>query len=63
MTVIPFRKPEQPEQPKPRIRVCNCRCEAFWLYEDGRVQCMQCDEFHDEVKGQWSLIVEEPVER
>lgn len=59
MTVIIFRKPELP---KPRIWVCSCECEAFWLYEDGRVQCMQCDEFADTMKGQWSVVVATPDE-
>ena len=59
MTVIAFTKKEPP---KPRIWQCNCDCQAFWLYEDGRIQCMQCDEFHDTMKGQWSLVVAEPDE-
>jgi hypothetical protein len=59
VTVVAFTKKEPP---KPRIWVCHCRCEAFWLYEDGRIQCMQCDEFHDTMKGQWSLVVAEPDE-
>jgi len=56
VSVVPFKKPE-PKQP--RIWVCLCKCEAFWLYEDGRIQCMQCDAFHDEMKGVWSPVVAE----
>jgi hypothetical protein len=59
VTVIAFAKKEPP---KPRIWVCHCACEAFWLYEDGRIQCMQCDEFANTMKGQWSLVVAEPDE-
>ena len=53
MTIIAFKKPEQPE---PRVWVCNCGCGGFWLYEDGRIQCMDCDEFHDSMKGEWSVV-------
>jgi hypothetical protein len=56
MSVVQFKKPEPK---KPRIYVCNCRCEAFWLWEDGSIQCMQCDEFHDGMKGVWSPVVED----
>jgi hypothetical protein len=60
VTVIAFPKKEEAE---PRIWVCNCECEAFWLYEDGRIQCMQCEAFADTMKGQWSVVVaEEPKE-
>jgi hypothetical protein len=56
VTVVPFKKPEPK---RPRILVCLCECEAFWLYEDGRIQCMGCDTFHDEMKGVWSPVVAE----
>ena len=54
MTVIAFTKKEPP---KPRIWVCNCECEAFWLYEDGSIQCIQCEAFANTMKGQWSVVV------
>jgi len=56
MSVVPFKK-QEPKQS--RIWVCLCKCEAFWLYEDGRIQCMQCDAFHDCMKGVWSPVVAE----
>jgi len=54
VTVIAFAKKEPP---KPRIWVCNCECEAFWLYEDGSIQCQACNAFANTMKGQWSLVV------
>ena len=42
---------------KTPIWVCNCECEAFWLYEDGRIQCRQCDAFADTMKGYWAVVV------
>jgi hypothetical protein len=56
MSVVPFKKP-QPK--KPRIRVCDCHNESFWVYEDGRIQCMQCDRFDDGIRGVWSFVVDQ----
>jgi hypothetical protein len=54
--VVEFPKPAEP-----KILVCTaCRSEAFWLYQDGRVQCMRCDTFDHDVTGCWSPIAQEP---
>lgn len=59
MAVVEFRRQEPP---KPRIWVCNCECEAFWLYEDGSIQCTQCEAFANTMKGQWSVVAVPPDE-
>jgi hypothetical protein len=56
MAVVEFRRKEPPE---PRIWQCNCDCQAFWLYEDGSIQCQACDAFANTMKGQWSVVVAE----
>ena len=56
MSVVPFKKPEPK---KPQDLGLPLPLRGFWLYEDGRIQCMQCDEFHDEMKGVWSPVVED----
>lgn len=55
MTILAFRGREKP---KPKVWQCNCGCEAFWLYEDGRVECQECNTFHDSMTGHWKIIAE-----
>ena len=52
-TVVTFRTKEKP---RPRIWKCDCGCEVYWLYEDGQVECAECNTFHDAVTGYWQLI-------
>lgn len=53
MTVITL-KPK--EKPPPRVYVCGCGCENFWLYEDGQIECIECNTFHDHMMGYWKLV-------
>jgi len=53
MTVVAFQRKEVP---KPKVYVCNCRCENFWLYQDGRVECAECNTFHEDMRGYWKII-------
>ena len=41
----------KPPPPKPQVYVCYCGCEGFWLYRDGRVECHECNTFHDDMTG------------
>jgi hypothetical protein len=53
MTVIPL---EQKAKPPSKIWVCDCGCENFWLYQDGRVECVECNTIHDTMTGYWKII-------
>ena len=44
-----------PKSTAPRWRECNCGCQEFRLYEDGQVQCIECDLMQDEVAGYWTI--------
>lgn len=51
MTVVSL-----PEKPLPRIWECDCGCQNFWLYEDGRIECAECNTFHDAMTGYWKIV-------
>ena len=53
MTVTDFKAKEQPES---KVWVCDCGNESFWLYEDGRIECMDCNAFHTTMTGYWKLF-------
>lgn len=60
MTVVSF--PAKPDKPKPRVWVCNCGCQNFWLYEDGQIECVECGTFHHSETGTWLIAnLEAPV--
>jgi hypothetical protein len=53
MTVANFTPKERPQ---PKVWVCDCGNESFWLYEDGRIECMSCSTFHTTMTGYWKLF-------
>jgi len=53
MTVLNFKKPEKPA---PRVYQCQCGCENFWLYDDGQIECAECNTFHPDMTGYWKTI-------
>ena len=53
MTVVPLRPPKRPQ---PEIWQCQCGCQNFWLYADGRIECAECNRFHDSMTGSWQII-------
>ena len=62
MSVIEFRRKPPPPTPLPEAAAvwqCNCGCEVFWLYQDGRVECPECNVFHDEMTGYWAIVAVE----
>jgi len=53
MTISTF-KPKY--RPAPRVWKCDCGCENFWLYEDGRIECAECLTFHHSRTGFWKIV-------
>ena len=51
------------ERAQPKVYVCDCGCENFWLYQDGQVECAACNAFHDGMTGYWKLIAVESDEQ
>lgn len=51
---------EFPQRPPPMVLVCSnpdCGSQSFWLYADGRVECLLCNEFQTELASRWLQIV------
>jgi len=53
MTVENFRPKEKS---KPKVWQCDCGCENFWLYEDGQIECAECNTFHHSQTGNWKIV-------
>jgi len=47
MAVVNFNKVV--EEREPLIWLCNCSNGSFVIYQNGSVQCAECDKWHDDV--------------
>jgi hypothetical protein len=67
MTVVPFKSAQKPpvspqEEASPRVWTCDCcGSQAFYLFENGGVQCYKCQNICDEVQGHWIIPSGRPL--
>lgn len=47
---------EEAEKREPLIWRCNCGNCAFMLYEDGKVECSECNTFHHEIVEHYTVV-------
>lgn len=46
-------------KPDATVWQCKCGCFAFWLYSDGDIRCVECQEIAESMRGVWAVCQRE----